>query len=149
MNDALLSSKRMDWQTPPEILALVEKVAPIMLDPCPPNHIVDGLTTSWRTNDGLTYVNPPYGRELGQWIKKAMVEADNGAEIIMLIPARPDTRYWQDFILPFARAVCFWRGRIKFVGADAPAPFPSAFVYWGKRNEDKFIEVFTKRGFVV
>lgn len=38
------------------------------------------------------FCNPPYGRELPKWIKKAHDEAEKGALVVMLIPARTDTR---------------------------------------------------------
>lgn len=168
MNAALLSSTDMTWQTPPEFLDLVRAVGDIAFDPAttPDNpvgarYFCDngehgcGLAADWgRTLSclsparGLAYVNPPYGRELPKWIAKMALEGGAGAEIIALIPARPDTRAWQRDIRGTADRVCFLAGRIRFVGAPAAAPFPSAVIYWGERG-DEFHRVFSPRGWVV
>ncbi len=128
-----------------------------------PGHI-DGLAEPWadwacagksralhwvRGAEGgrIVYVNPPYGRALPRWVEKCAREGHiNGCEIVLLIPARTDTRAWQTHVR-WADAVCFWRGRMTFVGAPAPAPFPSALVYWGARAE-RFAEVFAPHGIV-
>lgn len=36
----------------------------------------DGLALPWRAS--LTYVNPPYGREVNRWVCKAVAEYDAG-----------------------------------------------------------------------
>lgn len=77
-------------------------------------------------------MNPPYGREIGKWVKKAHDEARKGAFVVGLIPARTDTAYWHDYIQGKAE-VRFVRGRIKFErpdGARDAAPFPSAIIIW-------------------
>jgi hypothetical protein len=156
---ALNSSVKMDWQTPDSLLELVRKVGPIALDPCtvsdnptqaraictPAN---DGLQVEWsrvtRTWPGLVYVNPPYGRELHKWIAKCVVEGRDGAEIVLLTPARTDTN-WTHMAATSAQVTLFWKGRLKFKGAKDAAPFPSALFYWGPRHE-RFREVFAGRG---
>src|SRR5262249_10953978 len=143
-------SERSDWNTPEKIISMVEQVGTIGLDPATDasnpvgarafyHPADDGLERIW-AGFGLVYCNPPYGREIGDWMRKARREALAGAEIIMLVPARPDTAWWQDNIRS-AAAVCFWRGRVKFVGAESGAPFPSALIYWGDRV-DRFRAVF-------
>jgi hypothetical protein len=78
-----------------------------------------------------------------------MREYRNGraSEIVFLMPSRTDTKAWHEYVAT-ATAVCFWRGRMKFVGAKDPCPFPIAFPYWGRRL-DEFRRVFSKRGMVV
>lgn len=153
----LMSSDEMDWQTPDEVLELVRLVDAIGLDPCttrenptaawqwicPPD---DGLETPW-LDKGLVYVNPPYGRKLPRWVGKCAAEAGDGAEIIALIPARTDTSYWHRWVTR-ANAICFWAGRLRFKGAPASAPFPSALVYWGDRPL-RFMCAFGDHGWVV
>lgn len=168
----LMSSANSEWQTPPVVLELVRKVVPIALDPCttvanpcgaeeiaiavvrmemPERVHVDGLALDWAAvverRGGLVYVNPPYGRAIGDWTDKCRnVAAEQGIDVIALLPARTDTRWWQaDCAPPEAAAVCFWSGRLTFVGAPAPAPFPSALVYWGP-NKYRFADVFAARG---
>lgn len=143
--DPLMSSANPNWQTPAAVLNPVRCLGGnyIALDPCttPDNPCnaaafftpaVDGLAQDWSAHGGPIYVNPPYGRALPPWVAKCHDEADRGCEIVLLIPARTDTRWWQDHIVS-ADALCFWRGRLKFVGAKDAAPFPSALVYWGPR----------------
>lgn len=156
MNAALLSSEKMDWETPDSFLALVRTVGPIGVDPCTtaanpvgaswfftPEH--DGLKQDWR-GDGLVYVNPPYGRALIDWARKMRDESERGAEIIALVPARTDTRWFQQYVAQ-ADLLCFWRGRLTFKGAPAPAPFPSLVAYWGRKLE-LFTTVFQAHGLI-
>jgi hypothetical protein len=74
-------------------------------------------------------MNPPYGREIKHWIRKAYESALQGATVVGLIPARPDTRYWHDYIGEAAE-VRFVKGRLRFGDGRYPAPFPSAIVVW-------------------
>jgi hypothetical protein len=46
-----------------------------------------------------------------------------------------------------ADALCFWKGRIKFVGARDPAPFPSLIAYWGN-DTDRFKTILGKKGWI-
>lgn len=87
------------------------------------------------------FCNPPYGREIGKWVRKAYEEAQAGTPIVLLIPARTDTTYFHEFIYHKAE-VRFIRGRLRFTDeeghASDPAPFPSMLViYNGEavRNE--------------
>jgi site-specific DNA-methyltransferase (adenine-specific) len=72
-------------------------------------------------------MNPPYGREIGQWVKKAYESSKKGAIVVALLPARTDTKWFHDYVMK-AREVRLIRGRVKFVGAKASAPFPSMAV---------------------
>lgn len=85
---------------------------------------------------GAVFCNPPYGREIGKWVRKAYEEAQRGTTIVLLIPSRTDTSYFHDFIYGKAE-IRFVRGRLKFTDDDGqefdPAPFPSMVViYNGK-----------------
>ena len=157
MNAALLSSVKMDWQTPDNVLDLVRQVGPIALDPCTTDDnptkalayytpATDGLSQSWTDSNGIVYVNPPYGRALPLWLDKCWHEADAGAEVLALVPARTDTTWWQSNVL--GASICFWRGRLRFKGAPHPAPFPSALLYWGYRDS-QFRKVFEGFGWTV
>lgn len=83
----------------------------------------DGLSQSW--DNEIVWCNPPYGREIKKWVKKAS-EAKGGV-VVMLIPARTDTSYFHDYIYGKAE-VRFIRGRLKFGGSTNSAPFPSMVV---------------------
>lgn len=72
-------------------------------------------------------MNPPYGRETGKWVEKAFLEAQTGAVVVCLLPARTDTAWWHDFVMRAAE-IRFVRGRLRFGGAANGAPFPSCVV---------------------
>lgn len=144
----LFSSARSDWQTPECVLWRVRQLGPVAIDPCAGgetrigrvNLTGLGLDVSWLEyvdivpdpeRSLLAYVNPPYGRAMGAWMAKCREEGA-AMDVVALVPARTDTA-WFATIWDSARAICFWRGRITFVGAEHPAPFPSAVVYWGEK----------------
>jgi hypothetical protein len=75
-------------------------------------------------------MNPPYGREIGLWMKKAYEShKQNGATVVCLVPARTDTAWWHDYAMN--GEITFIRGRLKFGGSKNAAPFPSALVVFG------------------
>jgi len=84
----------------------------------------DGLEQDWT---GVCWCNPPYGREIEKWVKKAYISAIEGATVVMLLPARTDTRWFHDWIYGKTE-IRFIRGRLKFGGAEHGAPFPSMVV---------------------
>ena len=78
-------------------------------------------------NWGGAFCNPPYGREIGLWVKKAYEESEKGQLVVMLLPARTDTKWFHDYILGKAE-IRFVRGRLKFGDSTNSAPFPSMVV---------------------
>lgn len=144
------SSETPEWYTPQDIVQRVrDALGEITLDPCSnrgaPNvpaeyHYTaddDGLARDWC---GRVYMNPPYGRVIGDWVAKFWQEYASGrvVEGIALVPARTDTDW---FRLLRDCAVCFIDGRLHFNDSDAGAPFPSCAVYAGP-NVKRFAEVF-------
>ena len=89
---------------------------------------LDGLAQDWTGN--IVWMNPPYGREIGKWMKKANESAQAGATVVCLVPSRTDTRWWHDFAIQ--HEVRFVKGRLKFGNATNSAPFPSAVVVMRK-----------------
>ena len=77
------------------------------------------------------FCNPPYGRELPKWVKKCYEESLNGSLVVMLIPARTDTRWFHDYIYGKAE-IRFIKGRLRFGNSNVNAPFPSMVVVYGK-----------------
>jgi len=153
----LLTSDRSDWCTPAVVLDLVRAVATIGLDPCSnANSIVnaevswneeqDGLSRDW-SGHGLVYCNPPYTRRVVSWLARASLFGKTDDECVALLPSRTDTS-WFAFASTYATAICFWRGRLKFIGAKSTAPFPSAIFYFGPRRH-RFADIFGSRGWVV
>ncbi len=147
------SSDGPEWYTPPELVAkVVEVLGVIDLDPCADaEHRVpakahytqkqNGLSRGWA---GKVYMNPPYGRELPDWVVKLCLEytASSVTDAIALVPARTDTE-WFRALRDYPR--CFIFGRLKFSGHENSAPFPSMVVYLGK-DEHGFINTFRDTG---
>ena len=138
LNHSLFDSKKHDWQTPRNFFDPLNAEFEFTIDAAasPENALLprywtvddDALLQSWVGE--RVWCNPPYGREQRAFIKKA---SECRAEVsVLLIPARPDTAVWHDFIFPIAE-VRFIRGRIKFVGGKSAAPFPSALVIYRGR----------------
>jgi phage N-6-adenine-methyltransferase len=134
MINPTLTSNKDDWETPPELFNNLNTVFSFDIDVCATakntkcqkyyTPEIDGLKQPWH-NHKTCWCNPPYPKAK-EWLEKAWQEAYKGATTVCLIAARPDTRYWHDIVFLHARAICFLRGRLKFVGAKHSAPFPSA-----------------------
>lgn len=86
----------------------------------------DGLKQPW---NGTVWCNPPYGREIGQWVRRAFFASVAGSTVVMLLPARTDTRWFHEYIYGKAE-IRFIRGRLKFGNARNSAPFPSMVVIY-------------------
>lgn len=129
------SSATDDWPTPDEYFERLSRLFNFTLDPCATagnakcrtffDAADDGLTKSWAT-EGAVFMNPPYGREIGKWVKKAYEESLKGTPVVCLLPARTDTAWWNDYCVK--GLIKFVRGRLKFGHARNSAPFPSAIV---------------------
>jgi site-specific DNA-methyltransferase (adenine-specific) len=88
----------------------------------------DSFQRKWlEDSSGYIWLNPPYGRTIKDWMRKARYEADNGAKVVSLVPARTDTSWWHMYCID-AYEVTFIRGRLKFGNQKNSAPFPSAIV---------------------
>lgn len=132
------SSQSTHWYTPQNIYADLDKEFHFDHDPCPLNKSPaplmgdsDGLSEPWGKS---TFCNPPYGRQIGVWIKKAYDEAKKGKTVVLLIPSRTDTQWWHDYIMK-AQEIRFIKGRLKFGGAKNNAPFPSCVVVFKNDKE--------------
>lgn len=133
--DVYSSSKSNEWETPQHLYDELDKEFHFTLDPasthdnakCDKHYTQEenGLDKDW--SGETVFCNPPYGRELPLWIEKAARSAGGGTTVVMLIPARTDTRAFHDFILHKAE-IRFLKGRLKFGGAKHNAPFPSMIV---------------------
>ena len=140
----LFSSKSSDWATPQHFFdRLSTEFGPFTLDPCSnesnykvSNHFTekdDGLSKDWGGH--TVFMNPPYGRAIKHWIKKAYDEGQKpNTTVVALIPARTDTRYWHDYVMK-ASAIYLVKGRLKFGNGGGSAPFPSAVIIF-KKHED-------------
>lgn len=156
VSQAVFSSDKMDWGTPDTLFQPLHYEFNFTIDAaaspqnallprffCDPDNwipgadpaLVDGLQSSWEGE--RVWCNPPYGRGIGEWIAKgAQFEADVS---VFLIPSRTDTRFWHQHVWnrerhqpqPFVQ-IRFLKGRVRFKGAPAGAPFPSAVVVFSR-----------------
>ena len=133
---ALFSSNTDQWSTPQEFFDEINKEFCFTLDPCADkqNHKCtnyftkeqDGLKQDWGGNN--VFCNPPYGREIYKWVQKCYKEGTKeNTIVVMLIPARTDTKYFHDFIIHRSE-IRFIKGRLKFGESTTAAPFPSMLV---------------------
>jgi phage N-6-adenine-methyltransferase len=133
-NSVHASSATVEWATPGAFFAKCEeRFGPFDLDVCatPENAkcarfftiIDDGLAQEWT---GMCWMNPPYGRGIGRWMRKAYESSLKGATVVCLVPSRTDTAWWHDYAM--RGRVEFIRGRLKFGGCKDNAPFPCALV---------------------
>lgn len=143
MNSALLSSKKMDYCTPQGFFDTLNAEFHFTLDAAATEKkckMQELLHPGNRRPDrpveyrgGSVFCNPPYGRALGAWVRKAYEEAQAGTTVVLLIPARTDTAYFHDYIYGKAE-IRFLRGRLHFEDEDGnrfpPAPFPSMVVIY-------------------
>jgi len=88
----------------------------------------DAFSRYWTrdANGKPIWLNPPYGRTIGEWMKKANDEALRGGVIVCLVPARTDTNWWHLYCIQ--HEVRFIKGRLRFGNQKNSAPFPSAVV---------------------
>lgn len=127
------SSETVVWETPQDFYDRLNNEFHFDVDVCA-NHEnakckryfteeENGLLQKWT---GVVFMNPPYGREIADWIRKAYESAQEGATVVCLIPSRTDAGWWHDYCMK--GEIRFVRGRLKFGGSEWNAPFPSAVV---------------------
>lgn len=149
INEGMFTSERLDWATPQGFFDLVAEEFDFTLDAAASPHNTkvadayytedeDALTLPW---EGVVWCNPPYGRGIGKWVQKGYEEAQKGALVAMLIPARTDTSWWHEYVMR-AHEVRLVRGRLVFGQGEATsnAPFPCALVIF---REGPWSPVFT------
>lgn len=127
------SSKTDLWYTPQDFFKKYDDVYKFETDVCATDdntkcakyytEEMDGLSQEW---GGVCWMNPPYGRTISKWMKKAYESSLSGATVVCLVPARTDTNWWHDYAMK--GDIEFIKGRLKFGGSKNSAPFPSAVV---------------------
>jgi len=149
------SCKSAEWETPPEFFAKYAERFNFDIDVCATDENAvlpeywtkddDALSKTWHPK--TCWMNPPYGREIAKFVKKAWEESQKGATVVCLVPARPDTAWWHDYAMK--GDIEFIRGRLKFVNrtfpswrADgnfkkSPACFPSAVIIFQQNDQVK------------
>lgn len=134
------TSNTVEWATPQAFFDAQNAVHQFELDVCATDENAkceryytkadDGLAQSWAGK--RCWMNPPYGRVIGDWMRKAYEESQRGALVVCLVPARTDTAWWHDYAAK--GDVTFIRGRLKFGDGKNSAPFPSALVVLKPQN---------------
>jgi len=147
MDKALfMSGGSTEWETPWALFYPLDAEHNFTLDVCATaentkcktffSPAEDGLAQEW---SGVCWMNPPYGREVGPWIRKAYETAQAGkAKVVALLPARTDTKWFHRYISGKA-AIQFLEGRVKFFNRDGkygPATFPSMIVVWKAKSRE-------------
>lgn len=133
--DIMFSSQSDMWETPQDLFDKLNEEFHFNLDVCAiasnakcaafysPEQ--NGLIQPWY---GRCWCNPPYGRQVGKWVKKAYDTAYiDGNLVVMLLPARTDTKWFHEYIYGKAE-IRFLKGRLKFGSSKNSAPFPSMIV---------------------
>lgn len=128
-----------DWRTPRDFFEKLHREFGFVLDAAasPQNAMLprywtredNALAQDWVGVGGAVWCNPPYGRDVLDWLAKAFHAAQGGSTVVMLIFARTDTRWWHEYAMRAAE-IRLVRGRLRFEKPDgtrgAPAPVPSA-----------------------
>lgn len=140
INKSLFSSNSIEWETPKELFDELNNKYNFTVDVASndKNYKVkkhytqeeDGLKQNW--DDEIVWCNPPYGREINKWVKKA---SESKALTIMLIPARTDTKWFHEYIYKKENtSIEFIKGRLKFGNSKNSAPFPNMIVVFDNRR---------------
>ena len=140
-NNGRYNGNGREWETPPEVFGPLNAEFGFTLDPCatPANakcstfytEREDGLAWPWRPH--RVFMNPPYGREIYDWTRKAHVESLAGALVVGLLPASTDLAWWHDDVVGAGAEVRYIRGRVRFLTGGpyrASGFFASVIVIW-------------------
>lgn len=148
MNNAIFSSDNMNWCTPQEFFEQLNEEFHFTLDAAASHKSAkckkyftpqdDGLKQPW--NNNIVFCNPPYGKDICKWVRKAYEESKRGTTVVLLIPSRTDTKYFHDYIYGKAE-LRFVRGRLKFTDENGmtkgSSPFPSLLVVYNGVKKNK------------
>ena len=129
VSEVLFSATRQDWRTPEKVrLGLVSEFGVLYDVSDRHGGFFDSFRDEWPSR---CFANPPYGPEIGDWLREAVHQAPD--LVVFLLPARTDTKWFHEIVLPNASEIRFIKGRLKFSGHENSAPFPSMLVIF--RNE--------------
>lgn len=130
-----------DWETPPAMFEALDAEFHFTLDPCARPQTAktkrffteadNGLVQDWGVD--RVFMNPPYGREISAWTRKARESAARGALVVGLLPASTDLGWWHEDVLGPGAEVRFIRGRVKFLADGVKWTngfFASVIVVW-------------------
>lgn len=150
----MFTSLRTDWATPRQLFVMLDAQFHFTLDACAASSNVprediafydqslcDALAVSWwPPREGSVWCNPPYGKQIGKWVKKGFDESLCGVLVVMLLPARTDTSWWHEYCMK--GEILFLRGRLCFdENPRKRAPFPSAVVVFSQRPPESALRL--------
>lgn len=162
MSDQHFYNSSKEWEAPDTLFQPLKKEFNIILDLCASaentkckafiDRKTNSFSTSWSTlldtikveDNAAAWLNPPYGRGIDKWVKRASEEAAKGATIVALLPARTDTSWFHNYIYN-KHEVRFLKSRVKFVDAKAPVPFPSMIVIFKPTKKLSLIQTIWKK----
>jgi phage N-6-adenine-methyltransferase len=136
INNGMFTSNTFEWSTPQDLFDTLNAEFHFTIDVCATKENAkcehyftkedDGLSKEWT---GVCWMNPPYGRQIGKWIKKAY---ESASTVVCLIPSKTDTAWWWDYVMK--GEIRYIRGRLNFSGSKINAPFASAIVIFKGGN---------------
>ena len=130
------------WETPQDFFDRLNRIHKFDFDVCATHEnakceeyftIKENALSRWWW--GVCWMNPPYGREIKKWVRKAYQSSLEGAKVVCLLPSRTDTSWWHEYVMK--GEIEFLRGRLKFTvpGSSGRAPFPSVIVIFDGMNK--------------
>lgn len=141
MGGYMNSAKTTLWNTPQELFNQLNEEFHFTIDVCATAQNAkcerffspeqDGLKQIWT---GVCWCNPPYGKGIADWVKKAATSKD--ATTVMLLPARTDTAWFHDYVLATGAEIRYIRRRLKYDDGKTDAPFPSMIVIFRKEKKN-------------
>jgi phage N-6-adenine-methyltransferase len=139
----LLGSKLSDdWGTDPEVFAALDDEFHFTLDVNADivNHKCsryftleqDALKQRWAPE--RCFCNPPFSKN-DDFVRKGKEEANRGALVVFLIPARTNVRWFHNYVWSnklnkpqTGVEIRFYPGRLPYIGSHGDAPFPVMLV---------------------
>jgi len=114
----------IEWETPQDFFDELDREFHFTLDPCATKENkkcdqyiskgLDGLSVPWSIYSDSVFVNPPYDRGIGKWLKKAYEESQKGITVVCLIQGRSsDTIWWHDYVMR-ANEIRYVKDRLHF-----------------------------------
>ena len=141
ISETLYSSRSEEWATPQDFFDKLNNEFHFTLDVCATKENTkckkfitkeqNSFLYDW---DGVCWCNPPYGKEISDWMEKSYKESLKGITVVCLVPARTDTRWFHNWVYGKGE-IRFVKGRLKFGGSKNSAPFPSMIVVYRRINE--------------
>jgi site-specific DNA-methyltransferase (adenine-specific) len=137
LTSGLFTSRTEEWETPYHVFSAINAEYQFQVDVCATSENTKCKVYFDKTDDGLQkewspyrcWMNPPYGKNISKWMKKAFEESQRGSLVVCLVPSRTDTKWWHDWVMR-ASEIRFISGRISFGNQKQSAPFPSCIIIY-------------------